>query len=99
MFDFQEKVINTSKNDLVIVDFYAPWCGPCKTLGPVLEKLSEEEGFRLVALNTEENQEIAQQFSVMSIPTVIFFKNGEPVDMFVGSYPEHAIKEMIAKHK
>ncbi len=97
--DFQNDVVNMSKKQLVIVDFYAEWCGPCKVLKPLLESLSEEYGFKLVKINVEEEQAFAQEFGVMSIPTVFFFKNGEPVDMFVGAYPEHAIRDLIEKYK
>ena len=96
--DFNVDVIEYSKKSLVVVDFYADWCGPCKVLGPLLEKLSEEMKFKLVKINTEQEQELASHFSVMSIPTVFFFKDGEPIDMFVGAYPENAIKEMVNKY-
>jgi len=97
--DFKKEVIEPSKKELVVVDFYASWCGPCKVLKPLLEALSKDMGFKLVKIDTELNADLASEFGVMSIPTVFFFKDGEPVDMFVGAYPEHAIREMVEKYK
>jgi len=97
--DFKKDVIEKSKKGLVLVDFYADWCGPCKMLGPILEKLSKEQGVTLVKINTEEEPEIARENEIMSIPTVFFFKDGEAVDMFVGAYPEHMIVKMIEQYK
>lgn len=96
--DFEKEVIEQSKKGLVVVDFYANWCGPCKVLKPILEALSKELKFKLVPIDTELNSDIAGEFGVMSIPTVIFFKDGEPIEMFVGAYPEHAIRDLLKKH-
>jgi len=96
--EFDKEVIQASKEKLVIADFYAEWCGPCKALGPVLEKLEKEMGFKLVKINTEKNQDVAQDFGVMSIPTVVFFKDGNAVEKFVGAYPESAIIDLVKKH-
>lgn len=84
----------------VVVDFWAPWCGPCRMLGPIIEEAAVElEGKAKVAkLNVDENQGIAMQYKVFSIPTVLIFKNGQVVDQFVGFMPKDAIMDKIQKH-
>jgi putative thioredoxin len=84
----------------VLIDFWASWCQPCHALMPVLAKLAEEyEGkFVLGKLNTEEEQEIAQQFGIRSIPTVKLFREGQPVDEFMGALPEQAVRQFLDKH-
>ena len=97
--DFEEKVLNASKSSLIIVDFWAPWCGPCKQLTPVLEKIiNKAKGkVKLVKINIDENQQISGQLRIQSIPAVFAFKDGGPVDTFHGVIPENKIIEFIEK--
>jgi len=97
--DFLVKVIEASQTVPVIVDFWAPWCGPCKTLGPALEaEVRAAKGkVRMVKINVDENQGIAAQLRVQSIPTVYAFFQGQPVDAFQGAQPASALKEFVAK--
>jgi len=84
-------------DQLIVVDFWAPWCGPCRMVGPVIEELAEEmEGkVRFAKLNVDENQGVAQRYQVRSIPTIGFFMGGEPVGGVVGAYPKAALKQVI----
>ena len=95
--NFMVDVIEASVEVPVLVDFWAPWCGPCKQLGPMLEKLVQQAGglLRLVKVNIDENQEIAAQLRVQSVPMVYAFKNGQPVDAFTGALPESQLKTFI----
>lgn len=95
---FQEEVINSAIP--VVVDFWAPWCGPCKMLGPVLEDVSKEfEGkASFVKVNVDDNPQIAGEFEVASIPTVIIFKGGKAVEQMVGFRPKNNIVELLQKH-
>ena len=96
---FSEDVIEASNHSLVIVDFWAPWCGPCKQLTPTLEKIVSEFGGNvlLCKVNVDENQAIAAQMGIQSIPAVFAFKNGQPVDGFAGALPESQIREFVKK--
>ena len=96
---FMADVVEASTTTPVIVDFWAAWCGPCKQLGPVLEKVVTEAGgaVKLVKVDIDENPEIAQQLRVQSIPAVFAFKNGQPVDGFAGALPESQIREFVKK--
>lgn len=99
MSNFGAEVIEKSLEIPVIVDFWAPWCEPCKTLGPLLEKIIIEAGgaIRMAKINIDENQEIAQQMQIRSVPTVVAFVGGRPVDAFNGAKPESEIREFLAK--
>jgi putative thioredoxin len=96
---FSRDVIEASREVPVLVDFWAPWCGPCRALGPMLEKLEAEYRgrFRLVKINSDENPELAAQFRVRSIPYVVAFVDGQPVDAFVGVLPEGQLRAFLAK--
>ncbi|MGA7814503.1 thioredoxin [Caballeronia sp.] len=96
---FEQDVITASTLAPVLVDFWAPWCGPCKTLGPMLERLEAEGAgkWKLVKVNVDENQELAQHFQVRSIPHVIAFADGHAVDQFIGVLTEGQLREFIEK--
>jgi putative thioredoxin len=95
--NFERVVVEGSKERPVVVDLWAEWCGPCKTLGPILEKVAaEREGaFLLAKLDVDANPMVASTFGVQSIPTVIAFRDGQPVTGFVGAYPEPAVNEFV----
>ncbi|GGH83715.1 thioredoxin 1 [Pullulanibacillus pueri] len=89
-----------TSNGLVLADFWATWCGPCKMIAPVLEEIDGEmsDKVKIVKLDVDDNQETAGKFGVMSIPTLLLFKDGEVVDKVVGYQPKEALEEFINKH-
>lgn len=98
--NFQQVLLEGSKEKLVVIDFWADWCEPCKQLMPVLDKLATEfsEHIVLAKINCDEQQELAGQFGVRNLPTVALMKDGQPVDGFAGVQPESQIRELIQKH-
>lgn len=98
--NFDAEVVAASMQTPVLVDFWAPWCGPCKVIGPLLEKLEADYAgrFKLVKIDSDQEQELSQAFGIRSIPTCILMHQGKPVDGFMGAQPEGKIKEFLDKH-
>ena len=89
------EVIND--NDLVLVDFWADWCGPCKMLSPILDEISEERGLLIGKLNVDENPAKMEEYSVYSIPTMVLFKSGQPVKTITGAKPKHLLLKELSE--
>jgi putative thioredoxin len=98
--NFDAEVVDASMHIPVLGDFWAPWCGPCKVIGPLLEKIETDYAgrFKLVKIDSDEQQEISQAFGIRSIPTCVLMVQGKPVDGFMGAVPEGQIKEFLDKH-
>ena len=98
--NFEAEVIEASMSTPVMVDFWAPWCGPCKVIGPILEKLETDYAgrFKLVKIDSDQEQQLSAAFGIRSIPTCILLMNGQPVDGFMGALPEGKIREFLDKH-
>jgi thioredoxin 1 len=96
--DFKEVVLDSELP--VLVDFWAPWCGPCRMVAPVVEEISQQyEGkVKVVKLNTDENPQIASQYGIRSIPTLMVFKGGQKVEMVVGAVPKTTLSNTLEKH-
>ena len=95
---FEQEVVNSA--ELTIVDFWAPWCGPCRKLGPVLDEVAQEydSKVKIVKLNTDENLKTAKEYSVSGLPTLLVFKGGKAVERLVGLMPKTTIVSNIEKH-
>ncbi|MFN3870383.1 MAG: thioredoxin [Aquificaceae bacterium] len=96
--NWQTEVINSDKP--VLVDFWAPWCGPCRIIAPIIEEIAMEMGdvIKVGKLNTDENPNIAMRYGIRAIPTIMLFKKGEVVDTRIGVQPKEAIKQMVNSH-
>jgi thioredoxin 1 len=96
--DFKNEVLE-QKDKLILVDFYADWCGPCRLTGPVIDELANElKEVKFIKINVDENPQLAGQYSVFSIPTFLFFKNGQVVDQLVGAAGKEKFLEIINKN-
>ena len=98
--EFESEVLKSRDGKLCVVDFWAPWCGPCKVMEPILEKIAQqnEYKFNVYKINVEDERDLSAMIGVRSIPTLMFFKNGQKIDLFVGALTEQKLMEEIRKH-
>lgn len=97
--NFNQEVLQSQEP--VLVDFWAPWCGPCRALGPTIDRLAQEQDStaKIGKVNIDDNQELASTYGISSIPSVLIFKNGEVVESFVGVQPERAYRSALQRHQ
>lgn len=93
----KEEFNNLIKDNIVVVDFYANWCGPCKMLGPILEEVTNDKNIKLIKIDVDNNEELCKEYKVMSIPYVLIFKDGVEVNKFIGYLPKNSIEKEIEK--
>lgn len=87
------------ENDLVLVDFYAVWCGPCKMMHPVIEELSNNSNIKIIKVDVDKHEELARKYAVMSIPTLLLFKNGEVIEKNIGFTPKDILESWVENNK